>query len=43
LERRRKGRESIAVEELSIVTGWGLRVLDYVKTSASEPERKGVL
>jgi hypothetical protein len=25
------------------VTGWGLRVLGYVKTSASEPERKGVL
>jgi hypothetical protein len=28
---------------LPCVTGWGLRVLGYVKTSASEPERKGVL
>jgi hypothetical protein len=25
------------------VTGWGLGVLGYVKTSASEPEHKGVL
>jgi hypothetical protein len=28
---------------VEVVTGWGLRVLGYVKTSASEPERKGVL